>query len=168
MSIRHADTPTVLELLNLLSDHMLQREFGHFITTHRNRVHYPNHPEESKQIQRNLDELVSRMAVVYLFAVFDEYLTPAMENAIPANKKEMLGAYRHLRNCAAHGVLYKRSPRKDSSHHAYERTMKETSPLPGIAYHVSDVVFVGTGIELQCRGFLHQVTVDIFNCFENS
>lgn len=167
MSYRHADTGKALKLLELLGSHMLQKEFGHFVTMHTHKVHYPGLQEESKVIQRRLDELVSRMAVVYLFAIFDDYATSAMNQAIPDDKKLVFSAYRHVRNSAAHGMLFKRSPVKNTAYDAFEQVMLGANPLPGIIHDPTDMVFAGTGIELHCRAYMEEILGLIIGGLEN-
>ena len=168
MSHRHPDTLKALKLLELLGSNMLQREFGHFVTINRHKVHYANFPDESKAIQRRLDELVSRMAIVYLFAVFDDYTTPAIEDAIPTDQLTTLSAYRHVRSSAAHGLLFERSPRIDTAHRAFDRVMQSDSPLPGIMYHSTELIFVATGIELHCRAYMEKIIGLIIGRLESS
>jgi hypothetical protein len=163
--VKHKDSTKILKLLNLLSHDFY--EFGHFITVGQNRVHYPNNPSATQEIQKKLSELTSRMAMVFLFAVFDEYNTDATKNVLTYDEKLRLNAFRHVRNSAAHGELFKRSPRNDNARKDYDTVMQSTNPLRGLSYDSNSCICANSGIELECLSYMQEITKATFSRLEN-
>ena len=152
MTFVHPDTPHALELYQILLG-VLQKEYGHLVTATRNAVHFPNNPEASKEVQHSLNELVKRMAIVYLFAIFDAYRTDEITKQITPDEMQRMRAFRHIRNSAAHGKLFERAPdckwRQD-----FEDVMSSSDPFTGVVFDNTLLDLTGSGVEMTCYHFM--------------
>ena len=84
-----------------------QNGFGYLQSAIRNHVFTPNQTERIK-IQKDLEQLTYGLSIVYLFAVFEDYIN---WNYVKNKHTDILqySAYRHIRHSCAHKYNGKRA-----------------------------------------------------------
>ena len=134
---------------------MVQRGWGHLITSLNHTVQHPN-PEIRREIQSNLNEMVEALGLLYCFSVWDAYLdeqaTATIESEwLAIDERNRLQAYRHVRHCVAHYYSGRRATRNKSCTVAFDLVMASGEPLQGVSYTAATIDLSGAALALPCH-----------------
>ncbi len=166
MTAANPDLERALKLSEIIGGVFLQQEFGYFVTGLQGSVNYRGAPEAQAEVQKRLNELVKRMAIVYLFAIFDDYFTGSMKALIEPDNKERLRAFRHIRNSAAHGQAFGRAP-DCLWRSAFDNVMGSDNPINGVTFDNDTIDLTASGAELQCRDLMAKITQQVLQPLYN-
>jgi len=88
---------------------LYQYGFGHILTGTSNIVKYDD-PNTRAEVQRNVNGIVQGSLLVYLFGLWDNYITNEMiENYLDDDDKLLFRGYKHIRHSVAHRYKGKRA-----------------------------------------------------------
>lgn len=147
-------TDRALELMRVLNE-MPQYEYGWILGGMMHRVQHQN-PVYREETQRRVDAAVQGILVVYLFSIFDEYTTDSMRGDWVAKEdKELLLAYRHIRNSVAHGHGGKRA-KQCRWRACFDKKMDSSEPFPGLVWdrEADTIDLTNAGVASSCHLFM--------------
>lgn len=114
-----------------------QDALGWLCSTTRNVVTYSD-PATRQRVQRNLDHAVGLLCVAHLMALFEQkFPSIYWPTILDPQEVERLGAYRHIRNCAANGFT---GARPSADHEAFNAIMNSCHPLRGVLSYTDDAI----------------------------
>ncbi|MRX27923.1 hypothetical protein [Kangiella sp. HZ709] len=140
-----------------------QAELGWIYSETRHIKGYSGQVEVNQNIQKRVDHAVGGLAVVYIFAMLEEFIPrPLWKYAAEEHRKRMY-AYLHIRNTVAHGFD---GSRADRYRKQFDDTM-ETNPLQGIKYYDEASIeldpYVWTGLSKAIQNFLTSILQQVVN-----
>ncbi len=137
----HDETKQLLALQKRLMDE--SNMLGWLCTVHRNRVHYQNNPEASKEIQGQLNQATNLISLAYIWALLDEHGFNEHNKWISANNRLELKAWKHVRHTGAHAP----GGRANGYYHEFDKFM--ASPGSGVSGLRQNCEFTGSSITLK-------------------
>ena len=157
----------VQTLLPLMQKQMeaIQRELGWLLTGMSNRVSHSN-PDIRREIQDRLDASMQGLTMVYLFALWEEYVERDVEREwLPAEKLERLNAFRHVRHCAAHGFG---GARADKCRTEFEAVMNSDQPFPNLPWSSDSIDLTKSQVAIDCMRFMEELGKEIIGRVANN
>jgi len=122
----------ILKLVQMMQDqiNLNQDAFGWMATGLKKKVEYKGNTDATKKVQDNLDNLVQYSLLLYLFAMWESYISNELEQQVltPEEINE-LKAYKHIRHTGGHGYKGKRA---DNNRAAFEDKMNSSKPFAGV------------------------------------
>lgn len=110
------------------------RAFGYFMGGKLdlcNNLHIAGHPERTVETRDELRELMEGLSLVYLFALWDEYIqNDFLSSNISNDELNKLRAFKHVRHTVAHGTTGKRAKLN-------RKEFEVEMPFAGISFDVS-------------------------------
>ncbi len=151
--MRNVDLFTQMLPLMMAQIRAAQREFGQLLSGTRNIVKHPN-PETRKELQDGVDRAVQGLLVVYLFAMWEEFVSRDMEQEwLTPDELTKLGAFRHIRHSVAHGFEGKRAKQCRSE---FEQQMN-TKPFPNLEWDDERVDLSKSQVAIDCLTFMSDI-----------
>lgn len=155
-----ADSTDFKKALALMNEHVtaLQREFGHVLSGKRmiaNAVHYPKHPDVTKQVRSGVCSLLEGSLLVYLFAMWEVHTPKDVNDWLTEAERRKLNAFRHVRDSVAHGFQGTRAHRPNRRK-AFESEM----PFAGIVWNeeVDTIDISESAVARECFEHMKSVT----------
>jgi hypothetical protein len=139
--------------------HLNSREFGYLLSATRHAVNLAD-PAQRHEIQNALEQLVQGLAIVYLFAIFEDFFAIDEIKNKHSTLDEYL-AYRHIRHSFAHKPLGKLA----KMHRVEFEKLINTGNLGHLLTwnHSADSIHLKSGIVEQIREFLVNSVAQIEN-----
>ena len=135
------------------------REFGYLLSATRHAVNLAD-PAQCHEIQNALEQLTQGLAIVYLFAIFEDFFA-IDEIKKKHNALDEYLAYRHIRHSFAHKPLGKRA----KMHRVEFEKLFKTGNLDHFLIwdQQNDSIYLKSGIVEQIREFLVNSVARIAN-----
>lgn len=141
---------SLLPLMNKQWD-AFQHELGWLLSESTAYVNHPN-PQARPEIQRRLNATREGLVLVYLFAMWEQFVERSVESEwLTPAKLLRLNAFRHLRHCAAHGFEGRRARQ---CREEFEAVMNSTDPLPNVEWTADTVEISTAGVAIDCQRFM--------------
>lgn len=134
-------------------------EFGYLLSATHHAVNLAD-PVQRHKIQNNLEQLAQGLAIVYLFAIFEDFF-PIDEIRKKHSALDEYLAYRHIRHSFAHKPLGKRA----KMHRVEFEKLINTGNLDHLLLwdQQTDSIYLKSGIVEQIREFLVNSVARIAN-----
>lgn len=153
----------MLPLMGKLQD-CVQREFGWIYSKSGTLVTHDN-PVVRKQIQKSVDAYIPGLLLVYLFALWEEYVDRQIEKDwLPAENLERLNAFRHIRHSFAHGF---NGGRASKCRKEFENVMRSTQPFPSLPWDIDKIDLTKSQVAIDCQRFMNDLAKELIGRIAN-
>lgn len=143
-----------------------QREFVHIDSGKNliaNNISYPKHPKETKEIRERVKATLEGAMLIYLLAMWESHVPKEIHEWLTEDEKDELNAFKHVRDCAAHGYKGKRAKKHQKKVKAFESKM----PFSGISWDKqSDTINLSEStVARDLQGYLNTLTEALLQRF---
>ncbi|MEM7492987.1 MAG: hypothetical protein AAF296_06355 [Pseudomonadota bacterium] len=158
-------TEQAIRLSSLLQQEM-GRSFPFILVGPEKMLTATNNPD-APNIRPEVDQVLAGALIVYLFAIWDQYVTHAdVDQFFRPDEKVKFFAFKHLRIVAAHNINGDRTGNRngqDRMDHAekLDKVMGSAKPLAGVALEANKVVLTLPHAVLECRQFLQDMALKL-------
>jgi hypothetical protein len=154
----------ILPLQSQLSD-CVQKEFGWFLSESKHMIRH--HDSDTRElIQNRLDSSVQGLLLVYLFAMWEEYVPRSVEKEwLLADKLERLNAFRHIRHSVAHGFGGKRA---DKLRVEFENVMASSNPFPNLKWGDDSIDLTKSQVAIDCHRLMEELIKQLVGRIANN
>jgi hypothetical protein len=153
----------ILPLMGKLQE-CVQREFGWIYSRSGTLVTHDN-PEIRKQIQKSVDAYIPGLLLVYLFALWEEYVDRQIERDwLPADKSLRLNAFRHIRHSFAHGF---NGNRANKCRIEFESIMSSNQPFPNLPWDNDKIDLTKSQVAIDCQRFMEDLAKELIGRIAN-
>lgn len=156
----------VNDLLPLMMAQLVstQREFGWLLSSSRHSVKHAD-PQTRQEIQTRVDAATQGLLLVYLFAMWEEYVKRDVEREwLPADKLERLNAFRHVRHSTAHGFDGTRAHKCRAE---FDAIMNSAQPFPNLAWTNDTIDLSMSQVATDCHGFMSDLAKELIGRLAN-
>jgi hypothetical protein len=143
----------IIPLQSKLSD-CLHKGFGWILSESKNMAKHSD-SNSRKLIQDSIDVNVQGLLIVYLFAMWEEYVPRTLENEwIPAGKLERLNAFRHIRHSIAHGF---EGQRANKLRVEFNQVMNSRNPFANLQWDTDSINLTKSQVAVECHKFMEEI-----------
>lgn len=143
----------------------VQRDFGWIYSKSGTLVTHPA-PLIRKEIQESVDASVQGLLLVYLFALWEEYVERQLEREwLSADKLERLNAFRHIRHSVAHGFD---GTRANKCRAEFENIMNSSQPFPNLPWDTNKIDLKKSQVSIDCQRFMEDIAKELVGRIANN
>ncbi|MBL4602973.1 MAG: hypothetical protein JKY84_09510 [Emcibacteraceae bacterium] len=158
MTTPHPNQQIFTDILPLMLKQItaLQGPFG-FIYTELSNVVKHSDPVIRQQRQDEVNATKNGLLVVYLFAMWEEYIERDLETDwLAADELERLNAFRHIRHSVAHGIDGQRASNM-RFRNAFEVIMNGSQPFPNLPWTNDSIDLTKSQVAIDCQRLMEDL-----------